>query len=173
MLVLYRNGTDATLEPVRPDGTTLSGRSISVDGLFGQSISRSGHRIAAGTDRGVEIYDGFTGELVGHHPGDDLRGVFITVDRPALRQLTRRRAHPVRPRHASNRSARSAAAAASSPTWQGTADGTLIATNGGDHSVILYDVATGVRIGTPITIPDDESNSDLPVARRPLAGARR
>ena len=40
----------------------------------------------------------------------------------------------------------------------GTADGTLIATNGGDHNVILYDVATGVRIGTPITIPDEESN---------------
>ena len=40
----------------------------------------------------------------------------------------------------------------------GTADGTLIATNGGDHNVILYDVASGVRIGTPITIADDESN---------------
>ena len=41
---------------------------------------------------------------------------------------------------------------------EGTADGTLIATNGGDHNVILYDVASGVRIGTPITIADDESN---------------
>ena len=41
---------------------------------------------------------------------------------------------------------------------EGTADGTLIATNGGDHNVIVYDVASGVRIGTPITVADDESN---------------
>lgn len=53
---------------------------------------------------------------------------------------------------------------------EGTADGTLIATKGGDHNVILYDVASGTRIGTPIAIPDDESNwMDLSLDGRWLA----
>ena len=42
----------------------------------------------------------------------------------------------------------------------GNADGTLVAISGGDHRVVLYDVASGTRIGTPITIPDDESEPD-------------
>ena len=40
----------------------------------------------------------------------------------------------------------------------GTSDGSMIAVRGGDRRVVLYDVATGVRIGQPIVIPDDESN---------------
>ena len=37
----------------------------------------------------------------------------------------------------------------------GTGDGTLIATKAGDRSVTLYDVATGVRLGTPLGIADN------------------
>jgi hypothetical protein len=77
--------------------------------------------------------------------------------RPALRQLARRRAHPVRPRHARAR-AQLGGSRGFITDLRGTADGTLIATLGGDHAIILYDVATGVRIGTPITIPDDQHN---------------
>ena len=40
----------------------------------------------------------------------------------------------------------------------GTSDGSMIAVRGGDRRVVLYDVATGVRIGQPMVIPDDESN---------------
>ena len=40
----------------------------------------------------------------------------------------------------------------------GTSDGTLIATSGGDRSVTLYDVAEGVRLGTPLIIADNASN---------------
>ena len=43
------------------------------------AISRSGHRIAAGTDSGIVIYDSATAEQVGAIPGPQLRGVFITV----------------------------------------------------------------------------------------------
>ena len=50
---------------------------------------------------------------------------------------------------------------------------TLIATNGGDHTVTLYDVGTGVRIGTPITIPDDHSELERTRHRRPVADGRR
>ena len=41
----------------------------------------------------------------------------------------------------------------------GTTDGSIIATKGGDRSVTLFDVASGVRLGTPITIPDDAWNA--------------
>ena len=72
------DGTGATLRQFDPRTQRL-GPTITVDGYVSSAISRSGHRIAAGTERGVEIYDGFTGEQVGAIPGTDLRGVFITV----------------------------------------------------------------------------------------------
>ena len=97
VLLLFRNGTDASLNQFDPR-TQRRGPTISVDDLFGQSISRTGHRIAAGTERGVEIYDGFTGQQVDTIPGDDLRGVFITVTDQLYVGVTRRRAHPPRPR---------------------------------------------------------------------------
>ena len=40
----------------------------------------------------------------------------------------------------------------------GTADGTLVAISGGDHRVVLYDIASGARIGTPITVPEGQEN---------------
>ena len=156
MLVIFRNGTDATLNQFDPR-TELVGPSIFVDGWFGHSISRTGHRIAAGTERGIEIYDGFTGEQVDTIPGDDLRGVFITVTDQLFvsslgGELTLYDLDSLQPIRTFGGSRGFITQMA------GTADGTLIATNGGDHSVILYDVASGVRIGTPITIPDEESN---------------
>jgi WD40 repeat protein len=155
-LFLYRDGADGILRQFDPETERL-GPAIAVDGLFGQSISRTGHRIAAGTERGVEIYDGFTGELVDTIPADDLRGVFITVTDQLLvsslgGELTLYHLDSLEPIRTFGGSRGFIVQVA------GTADGTLIATNGGDHSVILYDVASGVRIGTPITIPDDESN---------------
>jgi WD40 repeat protein len=40
----------------------------------------------------------------------------------------------------------------------GSLDGTTIVTNGGDRSVTLFDVASGVRLGAPITVADDAVN---------------
>ena len=40
----------------------------------------------------------------------------------------------------------------------GTADGSLIAIHGNDRIAAIYDVATGVQIGGPITIAADERN---------------
>jgi DNA-binding SARP family transcriptional activator/tRNA A-37 threonylcarbamoyl transferase component Bud32/WD40 repeat protein/molybdopterin-guanine dinucleotide biosynthesis protein len=156
MLVVFNDGPDATITQFDPR-TERIGPEISVDGYVSSAISRSGHRIAAGTERGVEIYDGFTGEQVGAIAGTDLRGVFITVTDQLFvsslgGQLTLYDLDTLEP-------IRSFGGSRGHITQlHGTADGTLIATNGGDHSVILYDVASGVRIGTPITIADDESN---------------
>ncbi len=151
----------------------MSGASIFVDGWFGHSISRTGHRIAAGTERGIEIYDGFTGEQVDGIPGDDLRGVFITVTDQLFvdslgGELTFYDLDSLQPIRTFGGGARGFIT-----QMAGTADGTLIATNGGDHNVILYDVASGVRIGTPIAHPRRRVQPDHAVARRPLAVGRR
>ena len=47
---------------------------------------------------------------------------------------------------------------------QSDARGTTLATLGGDRTVAIYDAATAVAIGDPITIPDDEVNA---IAFRP------
>ena len=79
MLVVYRERDGRDAEPVRPAHPAPRTDDLRRRLRSSQSISRTGHRIAAGTERGVEIYDGFTGEQVDTIPGDDLRGVFITV----------------------------------------------------------------------------------------------
>jgi DNA-binding SARP family transcriptional activator/WD40 repeat protein/tRNA A-37 threonylcarbamoyl transferase component Bud32 len=155
-LLTYRGTPDTTLRQFDPQTETL-GPSIPVAGFVSAAISRSGHRIAAGTARGVEIYDGYTGDLVGTISGADLRGVFITVaDQLFVSSLGGELTlydldtlDPIR---------RFGGSRGFITQLEGTADGTLIATKGGDHSVVLYDVETGVRIGSPITIPDDEAN---------------
>jgi WD40 repeat protein len=155
-LLVYNDGPNARLNQGDP-WTARIGPPISVHGYVSSAISRSGHRIAVGTERGVEIHDGCTGEQVGAIQGPDLRGVFITVTDQLfvsslggeLTQYSLDTLERVRSFGGSR---------GLITDLRGTADGTLIATLGGDHEVILYDVATGVRIGTTITIPDDQHN---------------
>jgi DNA-binding SARP family transcriptional activator/WD40 repeat protein/tRNA A-37 threonylcarbamoyl transferase component Bud32 len=155
-LVVYVDGPNARLSHFDPR-TLRAGPVIPVDRYVSSAISRSGHRIAAGTRRGVEVYDGTTGRLVGTIDGSDLRGVYLTVTDQLLvssigGELTQYDLDTLE-------RIRSFGGSRGYITQvRGSADGTLIATTGGDHRVILYDVATGVPIGTPITIPDDQSN---------------
>ena len=104
---------------------------------------------------GVLIYDGFTGEQVGTIA--DVNGAFIT---PAdqlfvssyggeLTQFDLDSVEPIRAFGGSRGYIQHVL---------GTSDGTLIATSGGDRSVTLYDVAEGVRLGTPLIIADNASN---------------
>src|SRR5690606_15610445 len=53
-LVLFQNGPDATLYAFEPRAQQL-GPEIVVDGYVSSAISATGHRIAVGTVRGVEI----------------------------------------------------------------------------------------------------------------------
>jgi len=156
MLLVYRSGLGATLRQYDVRAQRL-GPAIAVEGYVSSAISRSGHRIAAGTDRGIVIYDGSTGERLGTIPGTNLRGVFLTATDQLFvsslgGELTRYDLDTLEP-------IRTFGGSRGFVTQlQGTADGTLIAAAGGDHSVILYDVATGARIGTPIGVADDEFN---------------
>ncbi len=156
VLMVYRDGPDAMVREFDP-ATQRYGPPIEIEGFLMAAISRSGDRIAAGTDRGIVIYDSVTGDRVGAISGPQLRGVFITVTDQLfvsslggeLTQYDLETLDPIREFGGSRGHIR---------RLDGTADGTLIATHGGDHRVILYDVATGVRMGTPIPIPDDHSD---------------
>jgi hypothetical protein len=135
------------------------GPSIWIDGINSMDISRSGHRVVVGiatTAEGVVIYDGFTGERVGAIPG--VRGGYITpADQLFVTSFGGELTHydldslePIRSFGGSRGFIQQVV---------GTGDGSLIATKGGDRSVSLYDVATGVRLGTPMTIADDAFNN--------------
>jgi DNA-binding SARP family transcriptional activator/tRNA A-37 threonylcarbamoyl transferase component Bud32/WD40 repeat protein len=157
LLFRYSRGNTSTLRSLDPNSLEF-GPPISVDGWFGSSISRTGHRIAAGTVRGVEIYDAVTGEQVDAIERNDLRSVFITLTDQLFvgslaGELTMYDLDSLEP-------IRTFGGSRGVMTLvHGTADGSLIATHGGDHRVILYDVATGERIGTPITVADGEWNA--------------
>jgi len=134
------------------------GPRIPVEGLVGWAISRSGHRIVAGTTRGIVVYDTDTGAQVGAIPDTDLRGAFVTVTDQLfvsslggeLIQYDLETLEPIRTL-AGSRGFVSGGF--------GTADGSLIATFGGDRTVSLYDVATGTALGSPLAIAADELNT--------------
>src|SRR5262245_24688399 len=121
------------------------------------AISSSGHRIAVGTGDGIRLFDGATGKQVGIIRGLG-RGAFITVADQLfvtsyggeLTQYDLMTLKPIRSFGGSLGYVQQGA---------GTADGTIVATKSGDQSVALYDVATGVSLGTPIIIPDGEDTN--------------
>ena len=135
----------------------LVGPWIVVDDLVSMSVSRTGHRVVAGTEHGVLVFDGFTGELVGEIPGPELQGVDVTVADQLfvsslggeLTQYDLESMRPVRTFGGSRGHVQSVV---------GTSDGSLIAARGGDRTVTLYDVATGVRLGAPIVVPEAQES---------------
>jgi WD40 repeat protein len=155
---LFRYRVDADNWLARFDNATFRpGPRIPVEGLVSWTISRTGHRIAAGTTTGVHVYDALTGDEVGSIPGANLRGVFITVTDQLfvsslggeLVQYDLETLEPIRAFGGSRGHVF---------RGEGTADGSLVATSGGDQRIYLYDVATGVRIGTPVSVPDGQWN---------------
>lgn len=136
-----------TLQPVGP--------TIHVDDYVWMAISRTGRRIAVGTNTGIVVFDGDTGERVGQIEGRLQRGATITVADQLfvssfggdLIQYDLDTLQPIRTFGGSRGFIQEV---------NGTSDGSLIAIRGGDRFVSIFDVATGVRIGTPITIPDDQ-----------------
>ena len=133
------------------------GPRIVVDDLVSMSVSRTGHRVVAGTEHGVLVYDGFTGELVGEIPRPELQGVFVTLADQLfvsslggeLTQYDLESMRPVRTFGGSRGYVQDLV---------GTSDGSLIAVRGGDRTVTLYDVATGVRLGAPIVVAEAQEN---------------
>jgi DNA-binding SARP family transcriptional activator/WD40 repeat protein len=150
--VRKRTGPLILAEGVRP----VQSHRYSPDRRVWMAISLSGHRIALGTSTGIRLYDGFTGNQLGRIPAP-ARGVFITVTDQLfvgsyggdLTQYDLDTLRPVRP---------FGGTVGFAQALVGTADGTLVATKGGDRKVTLHDVATGVALGKPITIAEDENN---------------
>src|SRR5262245_17657496 len=137
-----------------PSGRT--GKRIAAASFHSMSLSKSGDRMAVGTREGIQIFDTRTAKRVGIIPGGG-QGAFITTADQLfvssfggeLTQYDLETLKPIRNFGGSLGYVQQGV---------GTSDGTLLVTNSNDQSVALYDVPTGVSLGTPITIPDDELN---------------
>jgi hypothetical protein len=156
ILLRYRVDSDNWLARFDLD-TLQGGPRIPVPGLVSWAITREGDRIVAGTAAGVLVFDALTGEQIDSIPDSTLRGVFVTVTDQLfvgslggeLVQYDLDTLEPIRTFGGSRGHVFGGS---------GTADGSLVAISGGDHRVVLYDVATGERIGTPITVPEGQEN---------------
>jgi WD40 repeat protein len=161
-LFRYGSGSDIAVESsdiISWDPETREyGPRITVERLVTMAITRGGDRIAAGTGTGVFVFDGITGQQVGELRDTVLRGVYITLADQLftsslggeLTQYDLDTLTPIRTFGGSRGYVQNVF---------GTVDGTMIAAKGGDRSVTLFDVASGVRLGTPITLADDVVNA--------------
>ena len=155
MLIRYEIEREVTATPLPAStrGRWSTGRRSPSRDSSSQAISRTGDRIVAGTSNGVVVFDGRTGEQVGALTDTDLRGVVLTVTDQLfvssiggeLTQYDLETLEPIRTFGGSRGLVVGGA---------GTADGSLLAIIGGDREASLFDVATGLRIGGPITIPE-------------------
>jgi hypothetical protein len=133
------------------------GPTIPIDGIVSWAIDRTGDRIVSGTSSGVVVYDGDTGELLDTLADTALRAIFVTAADQLfvgslggeLTQYDLTTLEPVRTFGGSRGLVLGGT---------GTADGSVIAITGGDRVVSVFDVASGVRLGGPISIGPDERN---------------
>jgi WD40 repeat protein len=149
----FVEGSSATLRAIDL-ATGQFDEGFTVDGWLTSAISRTGDRIVAGTDRGVEVYDA-AGAEVGSIPGVLSRGVYIT---PAdqlfvatvggeLTQYDLETLSPVRTFGGS---------LGYISELYGTREGSIIAVRGIDRLVSIFHVDSGIRLGAPIAIPDGD-----------------
>jgi DNA-binding SARP family transcriptional activator/WD40 repeat protein len=130
-------------------------------------ISASGHRIVAGASGettiydGITVYDGATGEMLGTISSRNRRGFITAADQlfvastgGDLELYDLDTLEHVRTFGGSLGHVQEVAS---------TADGTII-TRGGEGSVNLYDVATGIQLGTPIQIPSEDEVQFVSIA---------
>ena len=156
VLLVFREGDRFEVQHFGLNGRRI-GPTIEIEGLTWVNSSRDGDRVAVGTIEGVVVYDGRSGSLLGRIDGSDRRGAYITVagqlfvgtngGELTLHDLDT--LEPVRAFPGSRGFIREV---------ESTTDGSTIAVLGGDRVVNLYDVGTGVQLGSPLTIPDDEIN---------------
>ena len=149
----FIDGSSATLRTVDPD-TFQWDDGFVIDGFWRSAISRTGDRIVASTERGVEVYDP-SGTEIGSIPEVLSRDVYIT---PAdqlfvatfggeLAQYDLDTLSPVRTFGGS---------LGAIQELYGTRDGSIIAVRSLDRTVSVFDVDSGIRLGAPIRIPDGD-----------------
>jgi class 3 adenylate cyclase/WD40 repeat protein/energy-coupling factor transporter ATP-binding protein EcfA2 len=159
-LLRYDGPEGAEVRTLWPDARRL-GPLFEVGLVHVVSIDRDGTLIAASTadGRGIVFHDAATGAVIERFPGAT-RNAFITqADQlfvsslgGELTQYDLATFEPVRTFGGSRGQIR---------RLTGTDDGSLIAVNGADRSAALFDVATGVRLGTPLEIPEGSLNDAL------------
>jgi WD40 repeat protein len=154
VLVANLEGTDTEIWPIDRTGRrvepTIRTRNFS---MFAASLS--GHRIAVATDAGVTVYDGFSGAQLGRTARADERGVFITSAGQLITttlggELT---VYDLETLEATGTLGGSRGFVQEAHS---TIDGATVVVRGGDRFVSLYDMATGVQIGTPLQMEDDD-----------------
>jgi WD40 repeat protein len=156
---LVFNTTDTTAEVRTIDTKRRIEPTIRLDAsVVSAAVSPNGDRLALGTSTGVVIYDGFTGTELGRIPGSTLRGASITPTNQLFvaslgGELVLYDLETLKPIRTFGGSRGFVDILA------GSADGSIVAVAGGDRRVILYDVATGIRLSDAIPISDDESNN--------------
>ena len=152
------NTTASTAEVWTIDASQRVEPTIKIDAsLVSMAATPDGTRLAVGTDEGIVVYDGFSGVERGRIRGSTLRGAVITPARQLfvsslggeLILYDLDTLQPIRTFGGSRGFVHYVI---------GTADGSVVAAQGGDRQVILYDVATGTRLGDAIPLGDDESN---------------
>ena len=131
---------------------------IRVNDFVTMAVSAKGDRIAVATQlEGILVFDGYTGHKVGTIPGARFRGVYITPTDQLLgaslggelTQYDLQTLKPVRTLGGSRGFVNDVL---------GTSDGSVVATLGGDHAAVFYDLTTGVALGGVITLDDNEAN---------------
>ncbi len=168
LLLFLDDGGSAAVFPVDVTTGLRAGVTIQVDHFAWQDISRSGHRILLGSPDGVTIFDGSSGEALGNVSGSSQHGGFITVADQLFvvsngGELTHYDLESLEPIRTFDGSLGFVQEIIS------TADGSLILTRGAEGWANLYDVASGIRLGAPIPIPDED---ELQAVSMALDGSR-
>jgi WD40 repeat protein len=136
----------------------LAGTPIEVPDYVWSAVSPRGHRVAIGTIDGVRVFDGESGAELWADETPDLRGVFITL---ADDLIVSSLGGELQVRDLDTGEVKRSLGGSRGFVQEvhSTADGSMIAIRGGDGTIGLFDVASGVQIGLPITISDDEVTS--------------
>ncbi|MEY2415592.1 MAG: hypothetical protein QOH53_926, partial [Ilumatobacteraceae bacterium] len=130
---------------------------ISVNGYTRMWVDRAAARLAVGTSDGITIYDAATGGTIGKIERTDLRAVYITPSDMLIAgtlggELVEYDLNTLQPIRTLGGNT------GLSQEMYADTSGTLLVTRSGAGDVNLYDISTGERIGTSISVPDGEAN---------------
>ena len=121
------------------------------------SVDRAAKRLAVGTSDGITIYDATTGEATGKIERAALRAVYITPTDMLIAgtlggELIEYDLDTLQPIRALGGNTGLA------QEMYADVSGNLLVTRSGAGDINLFDIPTGERIGTPISVPYGEAN---------------
>jgi WD40 repeat protein len=154
VLVANIDGTDAEIWPIDRTGRRME-PTIRTTNFSMFAASLSGHRIAVASDAGVTVYDGSSGEPLGRTQGSDEQGVFIT---PGGQLVTSTLGGELTVYDLDTLDVTGTLGGSRGfvQEAESTIDGATLVVRGGDRFVSVYDIASGVQIGTAIQLEDED-----------------